>query len=89
MIEVRVREQDEIDGREVFDFQAGAFDAFEEEKPVGEIRIDEDVEVGELNEEGGVADPGDGDFAVIQFGEDGPADAGRCGGVSRVFQTIS
>ncbi len=63
MIEVRVGEQDEIDGREVLDFQAGAFDAFEEEKPVGEIGIDEDVEVGELNEERRVTDPGDGDFA--------------------------
>src|SRR5207244_12443531 len=62
MIEMRVRKLDQIDGREVFDFQAGAFDAFEEEKPVGEIRIDEDVEVGKLDQEGGVADPGDGDF---------------------------
>jgi hypothetical protein len=73
MIEMRVREQDQIDGREVFDFQAGAFDAFEEKQPVGKIRVDEHVEVRELNEEGRVADPGDGDFAVFQFREDGPA----------------
>lgn len=72
MIEVRVREQDEVNRRQVLDFQAGAFDAFEKEKPVGEIRVDEDVQVGELHEERGVPDPGDGDFASFQFGEDGP-----------------
>jgi hypothetical protein len=69
MIEVRVREQDEIDGRQVFDFQSRTLDAFQEKKPVGEIGIDEDVQVGELNQEGGVADPGDGDFALFQFWE--------------------
>ena len=67
MIEVRVREQDEVDGRQVLDFEAGAFDAFEEEKPVGEIGIDEDVEVGELQQKGRVTDPGDGDLAVGEF----------------------
>lgn len=71
MVEVRVGEEDEVNAREVLDFQAGAFDAFEEEEPVGEVGVDEDVEVGELDEEGGVADPGDGDLARGQFGEDG------------------
>ena len=65
MIKVRVREQDQIDGREVLDFHAGALDAFEEEQPVGKVWIDEDVEISELNQKRGVADPGDSDFAVI------------------------
>ena len=71
MIEVRVREQIEIDGREVADFEPRTFDAFEEKEPVGKIRIDEDVEVGELDQEGGVADPGDGDLALGEFWENG------------------
>jgi hypothetical protein len=73
MIEVRVREQNQIDGREILDFQAGTFDAFEQEQPVGKIGVDEDVEIGELNEEGRVTDPGDRHFAVFQFWKNGPA----------------
>ncbi|MDB6016623.1 MAG: hypothetical protein JWR19_1112 [Pedosphaera sp.] len=69
VIEMGVGEEDEIDGGQVLDFKAGTFDAFEEEKPVGEIGVDEDVEVGELDEEGGVANPGEGDFAFGEFGE--------------------
>jgi hypothetical protein len=71
VIEMRVGEQDEIDGRQVFDFETGAFDAFEEEEPVGEIGVDENVEIGELNKEGGVTDPGEGDFALGEFGKFG------------------
>ena len=78
MIEVRVREQDEVDGRKIFEAQAGALDALEEEKPVGEIGIDEDIEVGELDEKGGVADPGEGDLAVSQAWEIRVVCARRC-----------
>jgi hypothetical protein len=71
MIKVRVREEDEVYGRQVLDFEAGAFDAFEEKEPVGKVRVNQDVEVRELEEEGGVADPGDGDLAVVEFGKFG------------------
>ena len=80
MIKVGVGEEDEVDGRKIFEAKAGAFDALEEKKPVGEIGIDEDVEVGELDEKGGVADPGEGDLAGSQLGKFGlfvDAGAGR------------
>lgn len=70
MIEVRVREQHEIDGREMLDAQAGAFDALEEKKPIRKIRVDEDVEIGELHEERRMANPRQGDLAARQFGKD-------------------
>ena len=43
MIEVRVREQHEINPRQVLDFQAGTLDALQQEQPVGEIRVNQDV----------------------------------------------
>src|SRR5438128_1079981 len=69
MIVVRVSEQDQIDRGQVRESQARALDAFEEEEPVGEIRIDEHVQVVELHEERGVPDPGDRDVAAGQFGK--------------------
>jgi hypothetical protein len=69
MVEVRVREQDKVNGREILDAQAGAFDALEQEQPVGEIRVDENVQVGELDEERGVANPGQRNLAASEFGE--------------------
>ena len=56
---IEVREQDEVDGRQVLDFQAGAFNALKEEEPVGKIGVNENVQVGELNEERRMADPSD------------------------------
>ena len=68
MIEVGVGEEDDIDGGQILDPEPGAFQAFEEEQPVREVRVDEDVEVGELEEERGMADPGDGDFPGAELG---------------------
>ena len=63
MIEVRVRQQNEINRRQIFYFQTGALDAFQQKKPVRKIRINQHVQVRELDEKRRVADPGDGDFA--------------------------
>jgi len=70
MIEVRVRQQHEVNRRQIFYLHAGALDAFQEKKPVREIRVDQHVQVRELDEKRRVADPGDGDLAVLQFWED-------------------
>jgi len=51
MIEVGVSQQDQINGGEVLDFETGAADAFEQEEPVGEIGINQDVQIGELGQE--------------------------------------
>ena len=69
MIEVRVRQQHQINRRQIVDFQAGALDAFQQKKPVRKIRVNQHVQVRELDEKRRVADPGDGDLAVLQFGK--------------------
>ena len=65
MIEVRVRQQHHVNRRQVFDPEPRALDALQPEKPVRKIRINQHVQVRELDQEGGVADPGDGDFAMF------------------------
>ena len=69
MVEVRVRQQHQVNRRQILDFQTGALDAFQQKKPVRKIRVNQHVQVRELDEKRGVADPGDGDFAVFQFWE--------------------
>src|ERR1051326_4068924 len=63
MVEMRMREQDQVDRRQVADSQPGALDPFQKEKPVGEIRIDQDIQVAELHQERSVPDPGQGHMA--------------------------
>ena len=43
MIEVGMREQDQIDGWQMVDFQTGSFDALQQKNPVGEVGIDQDI----------------------------------------------
>jgi len=64
VIEVRVRDQHQIDRRQVRDAQAGAAQAFEHEEPAGKIRVDDDVLSADLQKETGVADKGDAEFAI-------------------------
>ena len=72
MIEMGVGEQDQVNGRQVLDFQPGAPDALQKKKPVGEIRINQHVQIGELRQKGSVADPGQRRLAAGQLGEFGP-----------------
>ena len=44
---------------------------FKQKKPVREVRVNEDVQIRELDQKGGVADPGDGDLPVLEFWENG------------------
>lgn len=69
MIEVRVRQENKIDRREMADLYTCAFDAFQKEEPVRKIWIDENVEIVELNEERRVPDPGDGHLAGFESGK--------------------
>jgi hypothetical protein len=48
---VRVRQQHEIDRWQILDATPGALDAFQEKDPVREVRINEHVQVIELNQE--------------------------------------
>ena len=69
MIEVRVRQQNQTNRRQIFYLQAGPLNALEEKKPVRKIRVNQHVQVRELDEKRRVTDPGDGDLAVLQFGK--------------------
>ena len=69
MIEMRVREQHQINSRQILDFQPGAFDALQKKQPVRKIRINQNIQICELNQKRRVADPGDGDLAVDQLRE--------------------
>ena len=73
MIKMGVGQQDQVDGWEMLDAEAGALDTFEEEKPVGEVRIDQDVEIVELDEERGMANPGHGYLTFRELRERGLA----------------
>ena len=69
MIEMSVREQNQVDRRQMTDLDSRPFDALEQEQPVGEIGIDQYVQITELNQKRSVSDPGDRHLAGIQFGE--------------------
>jgi len=51
VIEVRVGEQHQVDGWQIFHPEPGSLEALEQEEPVGEIGIDDGVEPFELDEE--------------------------------------
>ena len=72
MIEMRVRKQNQVNRREMFDLQPRAFQTLQKEQPVGEIRVNENVQIMELNQEGRMADPGQRDLPRAQFGEHRP-----------------
>src|SRR5256885_9905 len=55
----------------MFDFQSGSLDSFQKEQPIGEIWIDQYVQVGELQEKRGMADPRDRHLATAKFWERG------------------
>ena len=66
-----VGDEHEVDVGQVVDVEAGVLDALEDLQPLGPDRVDEDAGARGLDEEGGVADPGDADLALGDLGEDG------------------
>ena len=70
MIEMRVCQQYQVDGRKMFDRQPGTLEAFQQKQPVGEIGINENIQIMELNQERRVTNPGQRDLAWGQFRED-------------------
>ena len=49
MIEMRVRQQHQINPRQVPNLEAGPLDAFQEEQPVRKVRINQNVQIRELD----------------------------------------
>src|ERR1700687_3475669 len=64
MIEMRMRDQHHVDGRQVGDAKSGTTQAFQYKKPACEIGIDDDALAANLHEEAGVPDKGDAEFSV-------------------------
>ncbi len=78
MVEVRVRQQHQVNRRQIADVQAGALEPLQEEQPVRKVRVHQHVQVVELDEKRRVADPRHGHLAVPEPGEKWPADACPC-----------
>src|SRR5438876_10466049 len=47
------------------------FEALQQEQPIGEIRVNQNVQIVELNQEGSVSDPGQCDLTRVQSRENG------------------
>ena len=58
---------DAINGRQVLDFQTASFDALQQKKPVRKVRVDQNVQVRELNQKRSMANPGDCDLTMRKF----------------------
>src|SRR5580765_2335717 len=64
MIEVGVRNQNKVDGREVHDAEARTTKPLQYEQPPGKIGIDHNTLSTNLHEEAGMTDEGDAQFPV-------------------------
>ena len=67
MIEVRVRDEDEIDLGQMMNLETGLLQALDHLQPLRPIRIDQDVDLMRLNQKRSVPDPGDADLAFSNF----------------------
>ena len=64
VIEVGVRDQNQIDRGKIGNAQAGTPETFQYEEPAREVRIDHYTLPAHLHKKAGVADEGDAEFAV-------------------------
>jgi hypothetical protein len=64
VIEVRVRDQDKIDGRQIAHPQAGAAQPFKHEKPARKIGIDEHAASANLHEKTGMTDKRNAEISI-------------------------
>jgi hypothetical protein len=69
MIEMGVRDQNQVDGGKVAKRDSGMFDALDDLQPLRPIRVDEDTVLGSLNKEGGVPDPRHANLPYRELGE--------------------
>ncbi len=70
MVEVGMRHQHQIDGRQVVNLDAGMFDALDHLQPLGPVRVDQHAVLRRLHEKGGMSDPCDAHLPGCQFGKD-------------------
>ena len=69
VVEVGVGDENQIDRGEVMVGKTGMAQSTDHEKPVGPVRVDQNVSLVALNEEGGMTDPCDADLSLAEFWE--------------------
>src|SRR5581483_133196 len=67
VIEMRVRDEDEIDLRQVVQAEAGMLDTFDDFEPLRPVRIDQDVNALRLDQKRRVADPCNADLVFLEL----------------------
>ncbi len=70
VVEMRVSNQNEIDGREITELDSRMLDTFDDLEPLGPVWIYEHAVLRGLNEEGRMSDPCHADFSGGKFRED-------------------
>ena len=71
MVEMGVGDENQIDRGEVMVGESGVAQTAHHEKPVGPVRIHQNVCLMALNEEGGMSDPRDADLPLAEFWKNG------------------
>ncbi len=66
VVEVSVRDQDHVNGRQIADEQARPAQALQHEEPAGKIRINHDIQSANLHEKRRVADEREAQLAVAR-----------------------
>lgn len=64
MVEVRVRDQDHVNGGQIAQMDSGLAQPFQDKQPAGEIGIDQNILAAHLQKEAGVADESQSQLSV-------------------------
>jgi hypothetical protein len=67
MIKVSVRNEHQVNGRQMMNFEAGPFQSFDHLEPLRPVRVDQDIDFVSLKEKRGVTNPSDADFTFVKF----------------------
>ena len=69
MIEVSVSDEDQVNGRQMMNFEAWSLQSFDHLEPLRPDRIDQYIDFVGLDEERGMSDPGNANFTFADFRE--------------------
>lgn len=66
-----VGDQDEVDRRKLVQMQSGMANAFDDFQPLRPVGVDQEAASIQLDEKGGVADPGYANLILLELGKNG------------------
>ena len=72
MIKMRVRDEDEIDRRQMMNVKPRFFESLDHAQPHRPDRIDQHIGLVRLNQKRGVTDPGDANLTRLHFRKERP-----------------